>query len=188
MDVEKLRNIPPYVQSTSMCKHIIWVELNHRVTYPVKRIIKMMDDCQSINMDCPITKFCVSTVLCQICEVGMLRMVNAWNSHPIPHRGIPNDLQLGAFHTSPLQPAEIPFPSDAVAQYRNQGGHLRDPTAFGIDPLNHDPGLLRERERRWGQKCGMDVDQMFSAIISGSDSVLENAVMDFIQITSDLIP
>ena len=48
---EKLRNgrgddaIPPYVQTTSTCNHIIeriWVELNQRVTYPVKRIIKWM--------------------------------------------------------------------------------------------------------------------------------------------------
>lgn len=52
--------IDPHVQTTSTCNHIIdriWVELNQRVTYPVKQTIKSMDDSRSINMDCPITKF-----------------------------------------------------------------------------------------------------------------------------------
>ena len=45
--------IPPYVQTTSTCNHKIeriWVELNVRVTYPIKRIIKSMDDCRTINV------------------------------------------------------------------------------------------------------------------------------------------
>ena len=86
--------IHPYVQTTSTCNHIIeriWVKLNQRVTYPVKRIIKSMDD-SSINMDCDITKFCVSAVHCQICDVEIRRMISVWNNHPIPHCGIPNDL------------------------------------------------------------------------------------------------
>jgi hypothetical protein len=192
---EKLRigrgdsTIPPYVQTTSTCNHIIeriWVELNQRVTYPVKRIIKNMDDCRSMNMDCPITKFCVSNVLLQICEVGMRRMISAWNSHPIPHRGIPNELQRQAFNTAPIQPGEIPVATEAVIHYRDQGGHLRDPAAFGTDPLENDLDLCRQRHERWLIKCGMDVDQMFSRIISGDHSVLENAVLDFIDLTSDM--
>ena len=182
--------IHPYVQTTSTCNHIIeriWVELNQRVTYPVKRIIKSMDDCRSINMDCLITRFCVSAVLCQICEVGMRRMISAWNSHPIPHRGIPNDLQLQACGTVPILPAELPLPSDAVTQYREQGGRLRDPSAFGTDPLQDSAELRREREQQWIARCGMDVDEMFSAIINGRNSALETAVLTFIEITSDIM-
>lgn len=192
---EQLRNgrgdptIPPYVQTTSTCNHIIeriWVELNVRVTYPIKRIIKSMDDCRAINMDCPMTKFCVSSVLCQLCEVGMSRMVMAWNNHPIPHRGIPNELQHQAYNTALVQPAEIPLPLDAVLQYRNQGGQLRDPVPFGTDPLENDSDLCAEREQQWLLKCGMDSEQMFSEIISGKDYILENAILDFIDITSSL--
>ena len=68
----------------------------------------------------------------------------------------------------------------------NQGGRLRDPVAFGTDPLEIDMDLCRERNERWLTKCGMDVNQMFSKIISGDESVLENAILDFIDITSDI--
>ena len=55
-------HVAPYDQTTSTCNHVIermWVELNHRVTYPVKRIMTSMEDQQSIDMSCPVTKFCV---------------------------------------------------------------------------------------------------------------------------------
>ena len=119
--------VAPYAQTTSTCNHVIeriWVELNHRVTYPVKRIVTAMNDQQLIDMNCPITKFCVSTVLCRVCKIGMDRMILAWNSHPIPRRGVPNTLQVQAFHTSPIHPAEVPQCSTAVSEYRQQGGRL----------------------------------------------------------------
>lgn len=59
---EKLRilrgseTISPYVQTTSTCNHVIerlWVELNHCVTYPIKRVVVAMADQQMINMICP---------------------------------------------------------------------------------------------------------------------------------------
>ena len=114
-------------------------------------------------------------------------MINAWNNHPIPHRGIPNDLQLRACGIVPVLPAEIPLPSDAVTQYRDQGGRLRDPAAFGTDPLQDSADLLRERQQQWITRCRMDVDEIFSATITGSDSALEAAVLNFIEITSDLM-
>ena len=46
-------NVAPYVQTTSTCNHVIermWVELNHRVTYPIKRIMVSMQNHQMINM------------------------------------------------------------------------------------------------------------------------------------------
>ena len=161
--------------------------MNQRVTYPVKRIIKSMDDTRLINMDCPITKFCVSAVLWQVCEVGMWRMIAAWNSHPILHRGIPNDLQLRACGTVPVLAAEIPLPSVAVTLYRDQGGGLRDPADFGTDPLQDSADLCREKQQQWIIECGMNVDEIFSATISGSDSALETAVLNFIELTSDLM-
>lgn len=143
-----------------------------------------MDDDRSINMDCPITKFCASAVLCQICEVGIRRMISAWNSHPISHRGIPNDLQLQAYGIVPVILAEIPLPSDAVTQYRDQGGRLRDPAAFGVDPLQDSADLHRQR---WITRCGMDVEEILSATITSLDTALETAVLNFIETTSDLM-
>jgi hypothetical protein len=60
---------------------------------------------------------------------------------------------------------------------------LADPRTYGNDPLEDDDELCR-REDRWLTVCGMDVDAIFSQLISGNDSVLENAITTFIDITS----
>ena len=194
---EKLRvgrgdeHVAPYAQTTSTCNHVIermWVELNHRVTYPVKRIMTSMEDQQSIDMSCPVTKFCVSTVLCRVCKIGMDRMVLAWNTHPIPGRGIPSTLQMQIFHTSPIHPAELPQCSSAVSEYRQQGGRLTDPTNPGNDPLQGDDVLFRQREQLWLTECAMDVDDIFSETISGNTSVLENAIISYRDLTFRLAP
>ena len=115
----------PYAQTTSIQNHIIeriWVELNKRVTYPIKSVVSSLDNDGLINMDCPVTKFAVSTVLIRVCRVGINRMIAAWNSHPIPGCGIPNQLQIGAFNTSPIHPSEIPDVTAAVDSYRRQEG------------------------------------------------------------------
>lgn len=179
-------HIASYVQTTSTNNHIterIWVELNHRVTYPIKRVIVSMDDQGIVDMSCSITKFSVSTLLLRVCEVGMTRMVAAWNSHPIPRHGIPNRLQEEAYHTSMIHNLEVPECNRAVQQFRDQGGHVTDPTSFGDDP---NPFLLKEREERWLQECGIDVSEIFSQVVSGNSVPLENAIVSFIRITNDL--
>ena len=111
-------HIAPYLQTSSTYNHIIeriWVEVNKRVTYPIKAVIVLMDDERTINMDSSADKYCVSIVLRRVCAVGLRRMVNAWNSHTIPRKGIPNVLQLG---TTPVDPSDIPTAADAVAGSR----------------------------------------------------------------------
>ncbi|MCG8624131.1 MAG: hypothetical protein MJE68_19325 [Proteobacteria bacterium] len=57
----------------------------------------------------------------------------------------------------------------------------------GTDPLEDDDDLCRRREDRWHTMCGMDVDAIFSQLISGNHSVLENAITAFIDLTSSLV-
>ena len=110
-------------------------------------------------------------------------MIQAWNSHPIPRRGVANELQLRAFHTTPIRPASA---NDAVTLYRDQGGCLTDPATIGSDPLETDPNLFVVREDKWLAKYGLNVHQIFSDVISGNHLPLENTVLHFIDITSDL--
>ena len=182
-------NIAPYTQTTSTYNHIIervWVELNKRVTYPVKRVIVSMDNDRIVNMDQQATKFCVSTVLCRVCEVGMERMITAWNSHPIPRHGVPNELQTAGFHTSNIRSSEIPTAASAAELYRRQGGRLANPQVYGADPLQ--PAFHQRREERWFRQCGMDVEDIFSNLITGNPQPLETAITDYIELTSDLMP
>ena len=82
--------------------------------------------------------------------------------------GIPtNNLQTQVLNTVPIHPAEVPQCSDAVAQYRIQGGRLTDPSSAGNDPLENEDDLDRERERRWHTHCG-SVEDIFSDMISGN--------------------
>ena len=89
--------VMPYAQTTSTQNHIIeqtWVELNKRVTYPIKTVLSSLENNGIIILDFPVMKFAVSNLLIKVCQVGMNRMIAAWNSHPIPGRGIPNQLRL----------------------------------------------------------------------------------------------
>ena len=63
-------------------------------------------------------------VLRNVCSVGLNRMIEAWNNHSIPQKGIPNTLQANNDGTNPINPADIPTASAAVSQYRQQGGSL----------------------------------------------------------------
>ena len=72
---EKLRagrgdsNVAPYVQTTSTCNHVIermWVELNHRVTYPIKRIMVSMQNHQMINMELILYELMILFAACVI--------------------------------------------------------------------------------------------------------------------------
>ena len=62
----------------------MWVEVNSRINYPIKRVLIMMREGQEIEMTDPLTKFCVSFIACNIALVGLSKFVDAWNHHSIP--------------------------------------------------------------------------------------------------------
>jgi len=60
-----------------------WPEVNMRVNYPIKKILVELDNNQRIDMECDIQKFCVSAVACRVAQLGLNRVIEAWNLHPI---------------------------------------------------------------------------------------------------------
>ena len=62
----------------------IWVEVNSRVNYPIKRVLVEMDNNNIINMEDEIDRFCVSSVSSLVASFGVTRVVSAWNEHSIP--------------------------------------------------------------------------------------------------------
>ena len=90
-------------------------------------------------------------------------MSRAWNCHPIPGRGIPNQLQVGACNTSLIHPSEIPDRTSAVDRYRLQAG---------VD---------LEIEK----KGGVTVLKTFSATISDNSTPLGNAIQIYITPTNE---
>lgn len=62
----------------------IWPEVNNRVNYPIKAALLQMVDQEEINMDDSLVRYCVSNLAGQLCQIGLTRVVEAWNAHRIP--------------------------------------------------------------------------------------------------------
>ena len=61
-----------------------WVEVNSRVNYPLKAALTWMQSNSIIDLDCPVTKFCVSLMTGKLSQVGIKLHVRSWNNHRIP--------------------------------------------------------------------------------------------------------
>lgn len=181
-------SIAPYRQTTSRENHVIeriWVELNHRVTYPLKRVITDMDNDEEIDLGSNLVKFCVSAVTQEVAKVGMKRMIMAWNAHSLPHRGIPNVLQHERPGTIATINVQLPSTRDAVDMYRQQGGILTDPSEFGTDPLENDTQKIDQREQEFHNNA-MSFEDIFSNVISDNDVPFREAILLYIDITVHL--
>ena len=61
----------------------IWPEVNHRVSYPIKRYVNWMEVNDLLDLGDEVTKFCVSFVLMGVCQVGPNRFIESLNAHPL---------------------------------------------------------------------------------------------------------
>ncbi|XP_064383624.1 uncharacterized protein LOC135351363 isoform X2 [Halichondria panicea] len=162
------RDILPYVQSPSTENHTverIWVEVNSRINYPLKRHLISMEATNLINMSDETTKFCVSFVTCNVAYHGLSLFVAAWNHHSIPD-------------------GEVPGTDEAADAYRSQGGQLREFGLFGCDPLKDRQDLIMKREQYFLSRCRFG--DIFSNVVSGNGQAYSYAIAEFIRITNSL--
>lgn len=182
-------SIAPYRQTTSRSNHVIeriWVELNQRVSYPLKRAVNSMVERQMIDPESEMVKFCLSALLMIFCKIGMERFINAWNYHHQPLRGIPNLLQSQRNGTTAIHPSEIPSVEQAAQEYRQQGGSIADPQPYGSDPLQDDELLIHRRDELFSERVDSDFSYIFSCLLVGNKAPFEEAILQFISITEEL--
>ena len=62
----------------------IWVEINSRVNYPLKKCLIYMEENNLIKMDNDHHKFLTSFFTINVAKVGAQYVVDSWNQHRIP--------------------------------------------------------------------------------------------------------
>ena len=65
----------------------IWVEVNKRVNYPIKKVLVSMEDEGLISTECqqdPLHCFCVSWFTLHVVREGTELAIAAWNNHAVP--------------------------------------------------------------------------------------------------------
>eukprot|EP00064_Thunnus_orientalis_P001385 superscaffoldBa00000094_g1388 len=90
----------------------MWPEVNNRVNYPVKGALIHLVDRKELNLEDNMTQCCLSTLTCQIAQIGLDWMVQTWNAHSSQGKGITSQLALGG--CSKKLPAD-PLPEAAEA-------------------------------------------------------------------------
>ena len=179
---------PPYVQTPSTQNHVIermWVEFNTRVLYPLKCALVDMKNNEEIDMADPLTKFCVSTITSSCCRVGMETVVQSWNYHIVPKKGIPVTTYQAHCQAKRIDEKHLPQGITLVEQYNEAGGHIAVPGSFGEDSLKDYPHLQSQREAMLTES--FPSPQMLMTCARNRNTLpFHDAVMYYINVTRTL--
>ncbi|KAL9965196.1 hypothetical protein ACROYT_G028964 [Oculina patagonica] len=184
---EKRRNTNrlPYLQTTSKRNHRIeriWVEINTRVNYPIKKALNSMVNSDILDMEDGITKFSVSWVTLRVCHAGCGLVIESWNAHSVPGKGVPNEMQAANNMTVKVPPELLPTTSEAVELYEQQGGHLTVWPEFGKDPLSSEVHLSSARLKQF-QSHFPEFATMFHGVVNKNPTMFQNAILLFRDLT-----
>nr|XP_055066423.1 uncharacterized protein LOC129448235 [Misgurnus anguillicaudatus] len=159
----------------------IWPEINNRVNYPLKEALVQLVDQELIDMDCNLTRYCVSNFVCQLCHLGISRVVEAWNNHRIPGKGIPNQIAQGGC-AKKISAALLPHGTEAADLYMNTlGTSLTRVSAFGTDPFTseHEKATV---EQLFSEKCP-DITYLLNNTVNKNFLPFKEALMCLVNLT-----
>lgn len=182
---------PPHLQTTSKKNHTIerlWVEVNKRINYPIKKVLAEMLQSGDMSMDDTLHQYCCSWLAMHVSNIGALLFVESWNAHPIPggrkramKRGIPNVLMRSDSRSKQIDPQLLPSMRAAIEQYSDQGGTISEPCSFGRDPLESSDVKKGIRYQTFCSRYSFK--SLFCDVSSGCGSSYKEALLYFIDIT-----
>ncbi|KAK7145575.1 hypothetical protein R3I93_013344 [Phoxinus phoxinus] len=178
---------PPYYQTTSTKNHKVermWPEVNSRVNYPLKEALIHLTDQELLDMDCNISRYCVSNLTRQLSELGMRRLIDTWNAHRIPGKGIPNQLARdGCLKKVPE--GLLPHAPEAADLYAEElGNHLTRVSSFGADPFRSEEKL--NVERLFGQTYP-DIQYLYNCVVNRDFKPFQDALIHLVNLTKSHI-
>ncbi|XP_072573404.1 uncharacterized protein [Paramormyrops kingsleyae] len=175
---------PSYCQTTSTKNHKVerlWPEINSRVNYPLKEALIHLTDQELLDMDCNISRYCVSNLTGQLCKIGIKRVVEAWNEHRIPGKGIPNQLAGGG---CPKKVSEVllPHASEAANLYNEElRSTLTTDSSFGTDPFTYEE--QKATVERVFTETYPDIAELLNSTVNKNHSPFKDAVLYLINLT-----
>ncbi|XP_051976211.1 uncharacterized protein LOC127638638 [Xyrauchen texanus] len=175
---------PPYCQTTSTKNHKVermWPEVNNRVNYPLKEALINLTDQELLDMDCNISRYCVSNLTGQLCRLGMNRLVDAWNEHRIPGKGVPNQLAGSGCPKKVSQVLLPPAPEAANLYAEELGGTLTRESSFGTDPFSTEEE--KATVERLFAETYPDMADLFNSAVNKNLSPFKDAVIYLINLT-----
>ncbi|KAL7369669.1 hypothetical protein ABVT39_005097 [Epinephelus coioides] len=174
----------PYLQTSSTKNHIverIWPEVNNRVNYPLKTAVLQLEDQEELDMNDGLVRYCVSNLTVQLCQIGLTRLVDSWNSHRIPGKGVPNKL-AGSGCPKTIPQELLPHSVEAADLYSQQlGSSLTTHSTFGIDPFSTEQDKLTV-ENQFAEKYS-DISVLFSRAVNEDFAPYKEAVLYLITTT-----
>ena len=176
----------PFIQTPSTLNHAVerlWVEVNARINYPIKRALSELVEDDNIDMTCEYTKSCVSEFSLRVCKYGISNFINAWNNHTIRNKGVPNELFRQTCSTVPVTAIMLPERHILATDYNNHGGALTSFSQFGIQPLDDASRTLRDTIFS-AQYPSLNL--LMSVAANGNTQPFQSALLEFINMTERL--